>query len=613
MNNLHQRLGATYLGNNRAAFLVWASRAQSVELHLTSPDDRLVAMQSLDRGYFYVECDNVAPGARYMYRIDADRERPDPASRRQPVGVHGPSEVVADQSDWDVAHWHGLPLQDYVVYELHVGTFTPEGTFEAIIPRLDRLKQLGVTAIELCPIAQFPGERNWGYDGVYQYAAQESYGGVGGLRALVRACHERDMAVVLDVVYNHLGPEGNYLADFAHYFTDRYHTPWGSALNFDTPHSDEVRRFFIENALWWTRDLRIDALRLDAIHAIFDESARPFLAELAAEVHEEADRQNRRVFVIEESNKNDPRHIQSIELGGYGLDGVWADDFHHCVHTLVTGERDGYYRDFGQLEQLAKAFREGFVFTGQRSSYRGRRHGQSSVGVPAERFVICAQNHDQVGNRLGGERLSQLVSLERQKLAAGLVAFSPFVPMLFMGEEYGEPAPFLYFVSHGDHDLIESVRRGRREEFADFSWEGDIPDPQSPETFERSRLHWEIIDQHGHIQLWQYYQKLYELRRTVPALRHLSKENQQVIAWPKQRAMYVRREHSASDAAMVFYFGDASANLLLPLPRGQWQVALDSSDSVWLGPGGIHGVLESEDEVSVSRDGPSVLLLVRQE
>ena len=316
-----------------------------------------------------------------------------------------------------------------MLYELHVGTFTAQGTFDAIVPHLDELKDLGITSIELMPVAQFPGDRNWGYDGVYPFAVQNSYGGPEGLKRLVNACHQRGLAVTLDLVYNHLGPEGNYLQDFGPYFTDRYRTPWGSAINFDGPESDEVRRFFIENALYWVTEFRVDALRLDAVHGIFDFSALHFLQELAAAVHEQAEQLNRRIYVIAESDLNDVRIVRSPELGGYGLDAQWNDDFHHALHTLLTGERTGYYEDFGRIQDLAKAFAEGFVYSGAYSPARRRRHGNSSKDLAAPRFVVFAQNHDQVGNR---HRLSALVSFEWLKLAAAVVLLSPFIPLLFI-------------------------------------------------------------------------------------------------------------------------------------------------------------------------------------
>ena len=443
-------LGAIPGENGRCCFRVWAPRAEKVEVRLVAPQERLLPLKKAEAGYFHGVLERVEPGARYFYRLDGTRERPDPASRFQPEGVHGPSQVIEPDFPWTDQGWCGLGLPAYVIYEIHVGAFTPAGTFEAVIPHLAELKELGITALELMPVAQFPGRRNWGYDGVFPYAVQNSYGGPAGLKRLVDACHRHGLAVILDVVYNHLGPEGNYLGDYGCYFTDRYRTPWGEAVNFDGPHSDEVRRFFIENALYWIGDCHIDALRLDALHAIFDQSPQPFLAELAEAVHAQAEGLNRRVHLMAESDLNDVRLIRPPELGGYGLDAHWNEDFHHALHTLLTGEQGGYYEDFGRLAQLAKAFREGFVYSGQYSPYRRRRHGSSSRGLPGQRFIVFAQNHDQVGNRLLGDRLTRLVSFEALKLAAGAMILSPFLPLLFMGEEYGEVAPFHYFISHSD-------------------------------------------------------------------------------------------------------------------------------------------------------------------
>jgi maltooligosyltrehalose trehalohydrolase len=376
-------------------------------------------MEHEERGYHAAILDDVEPGSFYLYRLDGEKERPDPASRFQPGGVHAPSQVVDPEFAWEDSCWHGVPLKDYIIYEIHIGTFSAEGTFEAVIPRLDELKNLGLTALELMPVNQFPGDRNWGYDGVHPFAVQNSYGGPDGLKTLVNACHARGLAVVLDVVYNHLGPEGNCFHDFGPYFTRRYRTPWGDAINFDGPNSDEVCRFFIENALYWVSEFHFDALRIDPVHAILDFSAYPFLQELGRAVHEAAEQLDRKIYLIAESDLNDPRLVSHPEAGGYGLDAQWNDDFHHTLHTLLTGERTGYYQDFGQIRHLVKAFRDGFVNSGGYSSYRKRRHGNSSKHIPAHRFVVFSQNHDQVGNRMHGERLSRLVSFEALKLAAG--------------------------------------------------------------------------------------------------------------------------------------------------------------------------------------------------
>src|SRR5947208_6693749 len=455
-------------------------------------------MQQNPNGYHQVTVEKLPRGARYKYRLATGKELPDPVSRYQPEGVHGPSEAVDPRFDWQDQHWLGLPIENYIIYELHAGTFTTEGTFEAAIRHLDDLVNIGITAVELMPVAQFPGTRNWGYDGVFPFAVQNSYGGPAGLKKLVNACHQRGLAAVLDVVYNHIGPEGNYLPQFGPYFTDRYKTPWGPALNFDDAYSDEVRHFFVSNALEWITEYHFDALRLDAVHAILDHSALNFLEELAERVHEQGTALNRRVYVIAESALNDTRIIRPSELGGYGLDAQWNDDFHHSLHTLLTKEHEGYYVDFGDFQHMAQAFSEGFVYSGHYSVNRGRRHGNSSRGVLSVKFVVFAQNHDQIGNRMLGERLSHLVSFEACKLASGLVLLSPFVPLLFMGDEYGEEAPFPFFVSFSDPALAAKVRGGRISDFASFEWAGRPPDPGDESTFESARLHHELASSGRH-------------------------------------------------------------------------------------------------------------------
>jgi maltooligosyltrehalose trehalohydrolase len=605
-SNVALEIGATFLEDGRCQFLVWAPRAKSVELRLLpsnsqgkQPGERIIAMKPLERGYYQTIAEDVDSGRRYVYRLNGGKERPDPASRFQPEGVHGPSQAIPrPTTTWDRLSWAGRPLDEYVLYELHVGIFTPEGTFDAIIPRLDELSDLGITAIELMPVAQFPGDRNWGYDGVCLFAVQDSYGGPEGLRRLVRACHERGMAVVLDVVYNHLGPEGNYLAEFGPYFTDAYRTPWGPAINYDGSNSDEVRRFFLGNALYWTQDFHVDALRLDAIHAIMDVSAQPFLEELGSCVHEKARQLGRHIYVIAESDSNDPRAIRPLKSGGLGLDAQWNDDFHHALHALLTAEQSGYYRDFGTLGQMAQAFTEGFVLTGQYSAFRRRRHGCSSRDIPSQRFVVCTQNHDQVGNRRLGERLSRLVSLDDLKLASGVLLLAPFIPLLFMGEEYGETAPFQYFVSYSDPAVIQAVREGRREEFAAFDWAGEVPDPQDVATFLRSKLHWELQQQGHHRVLRDLYRELIGLRRELPALARLSKEAMQVAVQEKATVVSLHRWNHASQIFALFHFGTAPAKLTLRVPPGDWQKRLDSSEPRWCGNGSSlpHGLCSDSKE-----------------
>jgi len=606
------RLGATYLGNGRCQFVVWAPVVSEVELHIVSPRELTVPMDKDGQGYHQAVADGIKPGSQYFYRLDGRKERPDPVSYFQPQGVHGPSQVVDSNFTWEDQGWSGLPLEEYIVYELHVGTFIPEGTFGAIITRLDELKDLGITAVELMPVAQFPGNRNWGYDGVYPFAVQDSYGGPEGLKNLVNTCHRKGLAVILDVVYNHLGPEGNYIADFGPYFTDRYKTPWGAALNFDGPYSDQVRRFFIENAIYWLTDLHIDALRLDALHAILDISSYSFVEELSVEFHEQVKQQKRKAYLIGESAANDARLIKSRELGGYGLDAQWNDDFHHSLHVLLTGEQAGYYQDFGRLHHLVKAFREGFVYSGEYSPYRRRRHGVSSKDIPAHRFVVFSQNHDQVGNRAQGERLSRIVSFEALKLAAGTVLLSPYIPLIFMGEEYGETAPFPYFVSHAEPELIEAVRKGRREEFAAFRWQGEIPDPQDEKTFTSARINRNLRDQGQHCVLLEFYKELIRLRKVTPALANLSKDTLEIKADEENKAIIMHRWKDNSEVIAVFNFADGGVSIRLTVPVGQWRKYLDSAEERWQGSGSTIPDLISPSEGSLNIAPESFVLFLKE-
>jgi maltooligosyltrehalose trehalohydrolase len=582
----HRRLGANVLPEGRCAFEVWAPNVERMDLHLLTPEDREISMERAGRGYWRVVVDGIGPGARYLYRLNGAAEFPDPASRFQPDGVHSSSEVIDPVFRWTDEKWFGLPLRDYIIYELHAGMFTEEGTFEGIIALLAELKALGITAIELMPVAQFPGERNWGYDGACLFAVQNSYGGPAGLKRLVNACHDIGIAVVLDVVYNHFGPEGNYLREYGPYFTNCYQTPWGAALNFDNEQSDEVRRFFIENALYWQTEFHIDALRLDAVHAIRDFSAVPFLRELARASHKQSERLNRRFYLIAENDMNSARHILPEPLGGYGLDAQWSDDFHHCLHVLLTGETNGYYQDFGGTDQFARILRQGVAYAGEYSNYRQRRHGSSPALNSARQFVVCSQNHDQVGNRLLGERLSSLVSFEGQKLAAGSVLLSPFIPLLFMGEEYGERAPFQYVISHSDPELVEAVRRGRKEEFAHFHLENDAPDPQAETTFNQCKLDRELPKREKrHRLLLEFYRELIGLRKGLRALAEAEKETMEARSYSAARIVQVRYWLGEESVLVLLCFAEASVWIDLRLPPGSWRKVLDSALERWGGPG----------------------------
>ena len=566
-------LGARLLDGSRCEFRVWAPSIDDVALHIVAPEDRRVRLKKNAAGYHEAIVDRVEEGTRYFFVI-AGRERPDPASRLQPESVHGPSEAVGREFNWSDANWKNTAFEDYVIYELHVGTFTSQGTFDAMTGRLDHLKELGVTAIELLPIAQFPGDRNWGYDGVYVGAAQNSYGGPIALKRLVDACHARGLAVLLDVVYNHLGPEGNYLGEYGPYFTDRYKTPWGLALNFDGPHSDHVRWFFIHNALQWVDEFHIDGLRIDTVHAIVDHSAEPFLQDLTTAVRECGERLGRPIYTIAESDLNDPRVISPRDEFGLGFDSQWSDDYHHSLHTLLTGERAGYYAGFGKASDLAAVIKGGYLYTGQHSVFRGRKYGLKPTTTDGSKFVVCAQNHDQVGNRMLGERLSMIVPMEKLRLAAAAIVLSPFVPMLFMGEEYGETAPFQYFTSHSDKDLIEAVRDGRKAEFEEFAWEGEAPDPHDVETFRRSKLNWQLLEHDEHASLWRLYQQLLRLRRDTPALHELDLATLEVDADDEKRVVVTRR----GNVLVAFNFSDQEQSV--KAPRGGWRAMIDTGAKV---------------------------------
>jgi len=567
-------------------FRVWAPRVSSVSLKVMGQSSP-VLMQAEEGGYFTAQVERLGTGARYLYLLDGKQPRPDPVSRYQPEGVHESSEVISPgEFPWKDQFWKGILPEKMIIYEVHTGTFTLKGTFEAIIPYLDYLKNdLGVTALELMPVGQFPGGRNWGYDGTYLYAPQNSYGGPWGLKNLINASHLKGLAVLLDVVYNHLGPEGNYLSDFGAYFTDRYKTPWGPAFNFDGPESDEVRRFIIDNALYWVNEYHLDGLRLDAIHGIFDFSARHIVEELGEAVHRQAKRLGRRIAVIAESNLNDVRVINSSRKGGYGLDAQWNDDFHHALHVLLTKEQKSYYQDFGGIDPLAQALRDGFVYTGQYSSFRKRRHGSPSKHLPPTKFVIFSQNHDQVGNRSKGERLSTLLSFEALKLTAGTVLLSPNIPLLFMGEEYGEEAPFLYFVSHSDPSLIEAVRKGRKEEFADFHGEGELPDPQDERTFFRSKMHLDLHRQEKHKILFDFYRDLINLRKKTPSLSHSSKAGMEIATGGEKPTLFMLRKFKEDQAFCLLNFDEKPQRITFLLSQGLWQKVFDSSSAEWDGPG----------------------------
>jgi malto-oligosyltrehalose trehalohydrolase len=500
-------------------FAVWAPGAARAEVEVAG--QRHPMRPAGEPGWWEASLPDAGTGADYAFWLDGDGPLPDPRSPRQPFGPNGVSRTYDHSSfRWTDRGWRGGPLHGSVLYELHLGTFTPEGTLDAAIGRLDHLRDLGVDTVELMPVASFPGHHGWGYDGINMWSVHEPYGGPDALKRFVDACHARRLAVLLDVVYNHVGV-GNQLGRFGPYFTDAHVTPWGPAVNLDQPGSDEVRAFLIGNALMWLRDYHLDGLRLDAVHALEDHRALHFLEQLAAEVQALAARLNRDLVLIAESDANDPRLVTSREAGGYGLTAQWSDDFHHAVHAAITGERQGYYCDFGSLAALAKTLTRVFFHDGGWSAFRGRSHGRQVdiFRVPAHRFLGYLQNHDQVGNRATGDRIAADLPAALVKVGAGLVLTAPFTPMLFMGEEWGADTPWQYFTDHTDPLLAGTVAAGRRAEFAGFGWPAeDIPDPQDEATFLRSKLDWSQLDVGGHRDVLAWYRELVALRRARPEL-----------------------------------------------------------------------------------------------
>ena len=617
------KLGALLVSGeetSRCEFTIWAPEAKTVEVHLLGDDDRYLPMARVERGYYRAVVDHIAPGQRYLYRLNGEAEYPDPASRYQPDGVTGASEVVSLSYDWTDGGWTGHALRDYIIYEMHIGTFTPDGTYLAAIPCLDHLVELGVTAVEIMPVNQFPGTRGWSYDGVFHFAPQHNYGKPEDFKQLIDACHARGLSVILDVVYNHFGPEGNVATYFAPYTTDHYKTPWGEAINMDGAHSDEVREFFIENALYWFHEFHVDALRLDAIHYIYDFSPVNFIETLIARVSQYCKSMGRNAFLIAEDDRNFADLVCPVETGGLGMDAQWLDDFHHALHTNLIGESFAYYQDYGAFWQMVQAFREGFVYTGQYAPNRKRRHGTPSSHVSGDSFIVFIQNHDQIGNRMPNDRYVSIFSHEQVKLAVGTVLLSPYIPLIFMGDEYGETAPFEFFVDYSGKELVAAVRKGRVETFGYLMPEGeDPPDPQAEEAFTASKLNLNLREQGVHRVLFEYHKLLIRLRKTTPALAEPDKNRLEVIGFDRERVLYLRRwsEDASSMIFAVLNFNADEQSIVLPVPSGQWRRLLDSADARWSPDSNLkraqkRHTLAPDGEVALSLPGHSLVLYVRE-
>jgi maltooligosyltrehalose trehalohydrolase len=549
-------------------FTLWAPGVKKVSVKvgaaaypMTGPDPR---------GWWKVIVEEAGPGIDYAFVLDDDpTPYPDPRSLWQPEGVHGPSRVYNQEAfSWNDAGLQPPPLSSAIIYELHVGTFTTDGTFDAAIGCLDYLVELGITHVELMPVAEFPGEHGWGYDGVALFAVSHAYGGPDGLKRFVDAAHQRGLAVLLDVVYNHFGPVGNYTGKYGPYLTSKHRTPWGDAVNFEGPGSDEVRRFFCDNALMWMRDYHIDGLRLDAITEIVDRSAIHFLEQLSTETEALSADLGRSLVLIAESDLNDPRVVTPREAHGYGLDAQWSDDFHHALFTVLHSEPGkGYYEDFGTLEQLAKSLTRVYVYDGAYSHYRRRHHGRPVEGLSAHRFLGYIQNHDQVGNRAIGDRVEHIVGMQRAKVAAALIFTAPFLPMLFQGEEFAASTPFQYFADHDDPKMAKSVSEGRRREFAAFGWDpASIPDPENPETFQRSKLNWQEIGEVSHAEMLEWYRKLIHLRRNSRSLNDGDLHN--VAAAFDERNRWLTLDRKGEHGAVTVLCNLGAEPVQLPNPDG---------------------------------------------
>ena len=605
-----RRVGINFNSSQLAEVCLWAPQAKSVEVALESGPE--INLKQSAGGYWTATTDQIQPNDLYKIKLDGQKTLPDPASLGQPKGVHEASLAIDLKAfEWTDSTWQNPSLNDYILYELHTGTFSAQGTFDGIERHLDHLIELGVNAIEIMPVAQFPGDRNWGYDGVFPFAVQHSYGGAEKLQSLVNACHAKGIAVILDVVYNHVGPEGNYFAEFGSYFTDKYHTPWGQAVNFDDEYCDGVRDYFIENVLMWFRDFHIDALRMDAVHAIKDLSAEHILQSIRKQVDALMEATGSKHYLIVECDLNDPRFLDSTDKNGFGMDAQWVDEFHHALRITAGEPATGYYSDFQGIRHLEKAYRDAYVYDGQYSEHRKKNFGRGAEGQGGSKFIVFSQNHDQVGNRMLGERSAALYSFEMQKVLAGAVMISPYLPMLFMGEEYGETNPFLYFVSHTDAELNKMVRDGRKAEFAAFHAEGEAPDPDAIETFNQSKLQWALLDDPKHQTIFSYYKELIALRKAHPALSNGDRNHLTAISYPDKNTLVLKRWEQRQQIVCILNFSKEKQAIPAEDSIHNWELLLCSADEKWGGPCTKDGACQTGNKLIIQPE--SILIYTRKD
>ncbi|XHH08151.1 MAG: malto-oligosyltrehalose trehalohydrolase [Candidatus Bathyarchaeia archaeon] len=576
------RVGATF-HKDHCEFTVWAPNAANVKLTLES-NKQQIDLAKAGKGYWTTKLNQVKPDTEYMFRQDDKPPKPDPAAHFQPKGVFGPSQVIDHEKYvWKDTFWHGLEFKELVFYEVHVGTFTPQGTFLAMKDKINELADFGINAVELMPVTQFSGSRGWGYDGVFPFALQNSYGTPDDLKTLVDECHKQSVAVFLDFVYNHIGPEGNILNDYAPYFTSDNMTTWGPTINLNGPNSNGVRNYFLENTLHWFRDYHIDGIRLDSILWITDRSPKHFLGEINQAVHQYAQEVGRRLYMIAETGYNEPAVLTPTKEGGYGFDAQWLDDFQHALFSQLTGENKSYYIDFTSIEHLADALTDAYVYVKKPPEFRRRQPEETFRQITAYKFVVFSQNHDQIGNRLLGDRLANISGYEAAKVAAGVVLLSPYVPLLFMGEEYGETSPFCFFTDYQGKELADAIREGRRKEFTEFQWTGNIPDPQSLECFTKSKIKWENRSQGLNGKIAGYYKKLIELRRKVPVLQQCIERNLKTVT-SQGKALLIEKQKNNSKALIIANLSNETQTLQVRLDENIRKV-LDSTDPIFGGSG----------------------------